>query len=395
MDRREFLKLGGAAAGALVAGAGLAADPAGYAPEREYRACVIGDTRRGGYGHGLDVAFQKIPRIAVVGLADPDEKGRGEAVRRSGAARAYADWREMLEKERPNLLAIGPRWVERRLEMVSAAASLGAHVYMEKPIAASLEEADAIIAAAEKAGISIAVAHQARLAPTLLHLKKLVDEGLLGEVMEIRTRGKEDHRSGGEDLMVLGTHCMYLLRLFGGDPLWCAARVTTDGRDITVADGREATEPLGLVAGDTIHAAFAFAGGVQGHFASQKCSAGRGARFQMTVHGSKGVALVRIDPDPQVYHLPDPSWSDAWSGKGWQKLPGSPPNAYSGLTGAEASNKRIVEDLLRCAEKGGRPACGIHEARAALEMIHAVYHAHLDGRRVPFPLEERKHPLAR
>ena len=66
-------------------------------------------------------------------------------------------------------------------------------------------------------------------------MKKLVDEGLIGRLLEVRTRGKEDHRSGGEDLMVLGTHCLYLMRLFAGDPLWCSARVTQDGRDITLA----------------------------------------------------------------------------------------------------------------------------------------------------------------
>src|SRR6185295_18016683 len=122
--------------------------------------------------------------------------------------------------------------------------------------------------------------------------------GLIGQLMEVRTRGKEDHRAGGEDMMVLGTHCMYLMRMFAGDPLWCTARVTQDGRDITVADRRAATEPLGPVAGDTIHV------------------------------------------------LPEPLWSGKSSA--WKPLPDAPSNDHpSGLKDTAASNRYIVDDLLR------------------------------------------------
>src|SRR5881396_2646285 len=194
IGRREFLR---------VAAAALAS----RAPSsRRYRAALIGITGRGNYGHGLDTAFQKLPNVTVIAIADPDPRGGARA-----QARAYADWRAMLRQEKPDLVSIGPRWVVDRLEMVTAAAEAGASIYMEKPIAASLEEADAIVAAAERHKIKMAVAHQMMLAPALVHLKKLVDDGLIGDLLEMRTRGKEDHRAGGEDLMVLGTHCMYLM----------------------------------------------------------------------------------------------------------------------------------------------------------------------------------------
>ncbi len=374
------------------AGAGAAAARAGEA--RRYRACVIGHTGRGGYGHGLDKAFQKIPGVSVTALADPDEKGREAAARRAGAARTYADWRAMLGEEKPDLVAIGPRWVEQRLEMITAAAEAGAHVYMEKPLAASLEEADAIVAVAAKHRIKIALAHQVMLAPAIVHLKRCVEEGLIGELLEMRTRGKEDARAGGEDLMVLGTHCCYLMRYFGGAPLWCAARVTRDGRDITAADRRAATEPLGPVAGDSIHATYAFPGGVHGHFASQKVPAGQGGRFQIVLYGSKGVVLVPIGQDPKAWYLDDPLWSPGQTGAQWKPLPEAPSNRDpSGLEGVEAANKRIVEDLMRAAETGGEPAAGVLEGRATLEMIMAVYASHLAGGRAALPPADRRHPL--
>jgi predicted dehydrogenase len=278
--------------------------------------------------------------------------------------------------------------------MTRAAAEAGAHIYLEKPIAIMLEEADAMVAAAEKHNIRVAVAHHMRLAPAVVHLKKLLDDGLIGELLEIRSRGKEDSRAGGEDLIILGWHCLYLMRYFAGEPVWCSARVTQAGKEVTVKDRRAGTIPVGPVAGDTIHASYAFPGGVQGHFASQKGHGGRGSDFQVVLYGAKGVVQIHIGPDPRIYYLADPVWSPGRSGAAWQPLPDAPSSADpSGLSGQEANNKRLVEDLIRAVETGGQPAASIYEARAVLEMVMGVYTSHLSGTRAMFPLKDRRHPL--
>ena len=380
MRRREFL-----ATGALLA--------AGWRRPETLRACVYGHTGRGGYGHGLDTCFDGLEKVQLAALADPDEKGRAAALKRSKLSKGYASLGEMLAAEKPQLLTIGPRWVERKLEYLTLAAEHDAHVYMEKPIAGSLEEADAIVDVTAKHGIKVVVAHQMRLCPPVLHLKKLIDGGLIGRLLEVRTRGKEDHRAGGEDMMVLGTHCLYLMRLFAGEPSWCTARVTQEGRDITLADRRAATEPLGPVAGDSIHASYAFPDGVQGTFSSQKVPKGEGGRFTITLYGSKGIAHLPIGQDPHPVWLNDPLWVPGKTAT-WQPLPDCPSNDHpSGLKSTDACNRYIVEDWLRIIASGGRSPVDFIEARATLEMIFAVYAAHLAGGRVAFPLKDRKHPL--
>jgi predicted dehydrogenase len=382
MNRRTFLMTTGAMAASL---------PLRAQPE-SLRACVYGHTGRGGYGHGLDTCWSGIDNVKVVAVADPDEKGRAAAAKRLGLTKTYASFAEMLDAENPELASHGPRWVEKRLEMLTIAAERKVDVYMEKPIALSLEEADAIVAVTEKHKTKIVVAHQNRLLPQILHLKKLVDEGLIGQLLEIRTRGKEDQRAGGEDMMVLGTHCLYLMRMFAGDPLWCTSRVTQEGRDITVADRRAATEPLGPVAGDTIHASFAFPKGIMGHFASQKVPKGEGGRFSCTLYGSKGIAYFPIGTDHAVQYLPEPLWSGKSSA--WKPLPDAPSNDHpSGLKDTAASNRYIVDDLIRIRGTAERSPADIYEARATLEMILSVYAAHLSGGRATFPLKDRKHPL--
>jgi predicted dehydrogenase len=364
--------------------AGLAVLPFAQDAGKAYRACVIGHTGRGNYGHGLDVCFQGFPNIRVVGLADPVEKGREAAAQRVKPERSYADWREMLSKEKPDLVSIGPRWVEERVEMFTACAQIGAHVYSEKPMALSLADADAILAACDKAGVKTAFAHQNRPLASTLHAKKAVDDGLIGDVLEMRARGKEDARAGGEDMAVLGTHCMYLMRLFGGDAQWVSARVQQDGRDVTRDDRRPATEPLGPVAGTSIHATFAFAKGVQGHFASQAQEKGAGNRFGVSIFGTKGAISFGPGSLGKVLYTPDRLWHGAWG-----PLPGNPSQGESAAEG----NRLLLEDLLRCVERGGEPMASGRESRATLEMIHGVYASHLAGSRVALPLKERTHPL--
>ncbi|MFN9896031.1 MAG: Gfo/Idh/MocA family oxidoreductase, partial [Acidobacteriota bacterium] len=111
------------------------------APRRRYRAAVIGHTGRGNYGHGLDTVWQAFDFVDTVAVADPDEPGLAKAVVRTGAQRGYRDYREMLAKEKPDLVSIGPRHLDQRVPMVEAAAAAGAHIYMEKAFAANLADA--------------------------------------------------------------------------------------------------------------------------------------------------------------------------------------------------------------------------------------------------------------
>ena len=363
--------------------AGMAALPFVQDSKKAWRACVIGNTGRGNYGHGLDVCFQGMSNVRVLALADPNDKGREAAAARVKPEKTYADWREMLAKEKPDLVSIGPRWVEQRVEMFTACAEIGAHAYAEKPMALSLADADAILAACDAKGVKTQFAHQIRPLASTIFAKKRVEEGLIGDILEMRSRGKEDGRAGGEDMAVLGTHCMYLMRLFGGDPLWVTARVQQDGRDITKEDRRDATEPLGPVAGNAIHATFAFAKGVQGHFASQKQERGPGNRFGVTIYGTRGAIAFGPGNLGTVLYTPDRLWHGAW-----QPLPDCPKDE-----GPTAANRTLIEDLMRRAETGGDPMASGRESRGTLEMIHGVYAAHLAGGRVSLPLKERTHPL--
>src|SRR5947209_4648512 len=175
-----------------------------------YRVAVIGRTGRGNYGHGLDVVWKALDNVEVVAVADEDDRGRAAAARRLGAPAAYADYRRMLEKERPQIVSVADRHLDAHRDMVVACAQAGASVFLEKPMARTLAEADAMVAACERHHVKLAIAHQTRYSPRLRRVKELIDSGRLGDLLEMHARGKEDSRGGGQDLMVLGTHLMDL-----------------------------------------------------------------------------------------------------------------------------------------------------------------------------------------
>jgi predicted dehydrogenase len=146
MQRREFLHR--AAGAAALAMATTGSHVRGAVTPPKFTAAVIGHTGRGNFGHGMDVVFNDRPNIEVVGLADPDEAGRARAQERVRARRTYADYREMLQQERPQLVSVAPRWTNQHHAMVMAALSVGAHVYCEKPFTRTLAEADELLALA-------------------------------------------------------------------------------------------------------------------------------------------------------------------------------------------------------------------------------------------------------
>src|SRR2546427_362948 len=217
------------------AGGLVAAEPPGLHAESgaNLKAAVIGHTGRGDYGHGLEGIFSNRPNVEVTALADPDPEGRAKTAAKIGAPRSYADYREMLEKERPNLVSIAMRQSDQHHAIALGALQAGAHVYCEKPFVTAPLESDELLAEAHQRGLKIAVAHTIRMMPVIVRLQQAIAEGLIGELVELRAYGKQDSRAGGEDMMVLGSHLFDLMRLFLGDPLSCTARVLWQGRDIT------------------------------------------------------------------------------------------------------------------------------------------------------------------
>ncbi len=380
MLRRQFL------AASAVAVLPLPAEP-------RYRVGVIGDTGRGNYGHGIDSVWSAFPQARVVAVADPDPEGRAKARNRTGAATAYADYRQLLEHERPDIVSICPRHTDQRLAMVTAAARAGCHMYLEKPFAATLTDADRMVAAIRKAGVKVQVAHQMRRSPFTLKALALIEAGEIGEIHEVRGRGKEDFRAGGEDLVVLGSHIFDMMRVILGDPHWVFAHITTDGEELEFDHLTTPREPIGPVAGRQMAAMFSFGDGRHGFFGTKESGATHPWRFGTHIYGTKG----RIFLPNQIYSANSEGFilrSPAWvpdTGNTWKRL--APEPRSFGDEHYLTANALMVEDLLDAIEKDREPACSERAGRWTIEMIQGMYGSQIDRAVKDFPLSDRQHPL--
>jgi predicted dehydrogenase len=213
--------------------------------------------------------------------------------------------------------------------------------------------------------------------------------------------GKCDERSGGEDMLVLGTHLMDLMRFYAGEPRWCNARVTVKGRDATLADVRYAvSEPLGPLLGDDVVATFGFDNGVTAIFETAPAADG-GLRdyYHIELCGTAGIVSIRGTPGSPVwtlgrtFNVPESAWQRAESPPVVCTVPAAAPAPPEANEFFE-SNRAFVADLLRAVEEDRRTMSDVRDATAALEMIVAVYASHLAGARLTLPLADRSHPLA-
>jgi len=352
------------------------------------KAAVIGHTGRGDYGHGLDGIFSNRPEVEVVALADPDPEGRAQTAAKIAAPRGYADYREMLEKERPNLVSIAMRQADVHHAIAMAALRTDAHLYCEKPFVTAPNESDELLAEAGQRGRKVAVAHTMRMMPVVVRLKQAVEEGLIGEMQELRAFGKQDARAGGEDMMVLGSHLFDLMRLFLGDPLWCTARVLWQGRDIAPADRRLVKDNVGYVAGDEVFAQFAFPKGVNATFTSAGRLRETVGHWGIEFFASKGAARINCDIAPNVFVRRATGWTSEGKTDAWEPLD------VSLVKSPPPQNLGPVGDWLDAIAKNREPECSGRNGAWAVEMVMGVYQAALSGKRVQFPLIVRGHPLA-
>src|SRR5437764_2732004 len=193
----------------------------------------------------------------------------------------------MLEKEKPQCVVVAPRWLDCHAEMILACADRGVlGIFCEKPLAPDLASCDAIVDACERSHLKLAMAFQTRYSPRYERVKALIADGAIGEVLELRGRGKEDRRGGGEDLMVLGVHILDLGHDLLGEPAWCFARVSERGRAVGPGDVRAGAEGIGPLAGDRVDAMFGFQGSpAVAHFATSRPK-DTGRRFGLMIGGS-------------------------------------------------------------------------------------------------------------
>ena len=132
-------------------------------------------------------AWSRMPGVRLVAVCDQDRE-RAESFRKEfGAGAAYTDAADMIAAEKPDLLDIAAPPAAHR-DLVALAASEKIDAICQKAFTRSLAEAQDTVALAEAAGITLAVHENFRFQPWFREIRRLIDEGLIGDVFSASFR---------------------------------------------------------------------------------------------------------------------------------------------------------------------------------------------------------------
>ena len=144
------------------------------------RAVILG-AGYAGQGHALAL---RACGVEIVGMVSRTETVGKKVAADLNIPRYAIDWRKLLDEERPDIVAVGTPGGTHR-EMIGTALDLGCHVFADKPLATTAADARWIYERSQTVGVKTAYAASYWYQPQALFVKELVEQGEIGEVLEI------------------------------------------------------------------------------------------------------------------------------------------------------------------------------------------------------------------
>jgi UDP-N-acetylglucosamine 3-dehydrogenase len=155
-------------------------------------------------------ALASNPRVKLVAGSSSDAGRRQRFAEKTGA-QTHADWREMLRKERLDIVSIAT-CAPLHAEMTVACAGEGVRaIYCEKPMATRLTDAEGMASACKNAGALLVINHNRRFNPNYRRLRQFVADGGLGQLTSASLQW------GAGRLAGVGTHLFDALQMLTGD----------------------------------------------------------------------------------------------------------------------------------------------------------------------------------
>jgi UDP-N-acetylglucosamine 3-dehydrogenase len=183
------------------------------------RVGVVGVGMMGQHHVRVYSELAKEGKVELVGIADANFERAKELAKKYGTI-PYADYHELVNENLDAVSIAVPTSLHKEvaLEFIKA----GTSVLVEKPIADTIENGEAIMKAAEEAGVVLAVGHIERFNPALLKLKEVVDRGELGKIVTITAKRVGPMATRIRDVGIiidLGVHDIDIISYLFGEPV--------------------------------------------------------------------------------------------------------------------------------------------------------------------------------
>jgi UDP-N-acetyl-2-amino-2-deoxyglucuronate dehydrogenase len=323
--------------------------------------------------------------LHIHALCDIESKNMEDQARKFGldpSVKLYNDYQEMLEKERPALVAICTE-SGRHAKMALDAMDFGCHLIIEKPIALSLQDADQIIFKAKEKNLKVSACHQNRFNKSVQKIREALDHGRFGKLLHgtahIRWNRGEDYykqalwrgtfEQDGGALMNQCIHNIDLLRWMMGDDIVEVTGMTDnlmhpyiDAEDLGLALIRFSNGSYGIVEGTTyIHP--------------------RNLEETLYIFGEKGTVKAggKSVNFIEEWHFAD-KLDDPEEVK--SKYQENPPDVYG------FGHKPLYEDVIDAIKNDREPYVTAEDGRRALELVLAIYRSAQEGKSIKLPLKK-------
>ncbi|SFE05119.1 Predicted dehydrogenase [Paenibacillus catalpae] len=325
-------------------------------------------------------AYLKFPeRCQVVAVSDiyKDKAENRIAQSQLAEAKAYGDYRELLGQDIDLVSICTPPYTHAELAVEFLQA--GKHVLVEKPMASSLEECDAMNKAAEESGKLLSIVAQNRFRTPMMKLKAVLDSGMIGPVVHSQVdsywwrghcyydlwwRGTWEKEGGGCTLNHAVHHIDALLWMMGRPTELQAFMSNTshdnaEVEDLSIAMLKFAGGGLGQITSSVVHH------GEEQQLIFQGKQARISAPWKLVASSSMDNGFPTpnqaLSSEIQAYydHLPEV--------------------AYEGHVGQ-------INNVLTAIESGETLLIDGHSGRATLELILGIYKSASTGEKVTFPL---------
>ena len=340
---------------------------------RTYKVCLIGCGRMGAtiddevkdrphshlwipYSHAAGyVAVESTELVAVSDVV----KEKVETIQeRYNVPRGYTDYREMIEKEQPDIVSIATRPGPHAEMTVFAAEHNVKGIYCEKPLCCSMKEADSMVEACEKYGVKFNYGTQRRYSDLYHKMRGLIESGELGNLRCVIAE------CGAGSAQWTHTHTSDMLMYLAGDPEVEFVQGVISAKDEDWQGDRLEMDP-GIISGYV-----RFKNGTHGYIVA-------GGAYEFEVLGDKGRART----------LNNGLGGQLWKARGQWNLQGELPFPDYNI---ESGTVRCIEDLVDAIETGRDTQGNINLASRSQEIILGIVESHRQGgMRVKFPMENR------
>lgn len=352
---------------------------------RTIRTALVGCGKVGGIHAEV---LSRLPESEFVAACDADPARAGAFASRYGA-RAFEDVPTMLARAAPEALVVATPHPLHAAPAILAAEA-GVHVLVEKPLAARLDECDAMLDAAAKGGVTLGVVSQRRFCEPALRMKAAIDAGkigmpALGVVSMFNWRDEAYYRSdpwrgrwateGGGVLVNQAPHLLDLLQWFMGD----IAEIGGNWANLN--------HPT-IEVEDTAVAVVRFRSGGLGSIVAS-LSQRPGLFSKVHIHGANG-ASVGVETDrgatfvAGVSAVTEPPLTDVWTVPGEESRLGAFQEedraAFAGIDAATHYHAVQVRDFLQSIREGREPLVTGRDGRTVVAMFSAIYESQRLGR---------------